>query len=578
VGLVFAVAGFCFAVSTGVPTEQPADVSARAVGTSFPLRFTNPLVPATVEYDLGDAALGSTDARVITRYVTAEGGLRPYRFTSTGPNSLTNAVQGTLSSLVLGVSGALVGTMPYSLAVGNPLHTTVLGTPGLHFQVTVEDSRGTSSTSQTAWFNLFLYDRNAVPFRFAMDRLPDARLCSSYVSRVDVIGGTAPYTYSLVSVTGPGISSNDDLGVFVTSDGAVIGNPLAEGTFTLVIRCTDAAGAVAAGRNGSGSSQAFLLNVLPNPIVSSDLLTLSCVVKGDAGNLGRDTLKFTGIVNAQGQDLAELMNSSFSFQLGNISASGKLGRSGSLKQRQTDGSELSVKINPNSGTLDVKIKKGVFATALNAAALIDGQLTRRPLQVTIGDALVSSEVLDFETSVRGSRYALNYKLGRNGSSAAGGFLVTNVKGKDGVGSGGLPGDAWRVGFLAAARKGLRTATNPGLNDISGVTIRVGANFVQALTGPGFKSRGDRTSFSGGRAGNVSKFTFNARMSKGTLNTNVLTFKSTGIPQAINAVKYGNVYFPLGVDITRSAGASFTGEHSRRVFGFGKQYKDSPPRR
>ena len=84
--LVFAAAGGCFAVATSQPNGDGSGAFAesRGVGSSLPLRFTNPHVLIngvdTGEYDLGDVCGSAT----ITRYVTADGGLRPYRFTSQG--------------------------------------------------------------------------------------------------------------------------------------------------------------------------------------------------------------------------------------------------------------------------------------------------------------------------------------------------------------------------------------------------------------------------------------------------------------------------------------------------------------
>src|SRR4051812_7775590 len=87
-GLVFAMAGFCLAISNSPDDSHSA--GSRAVGSALPLRFTNPLVAGfTNEYDLGDACFGS----LVTRFITAEGGLKPYRFTSTGPVSLANVIE-----------------------------------------------------------------------------------------------------------------------------------------------------------------------------------------------------------------------------------------------------------------------------------------------------------------------------------------------------------------------------------------------------------------------------------------------------------------------------------------------------
>ncbi|MFH0940051.1 MAG: hypothetical protein V1899_12335 [Planctomycetota bacterium] len=573
IGLVFAVAGFCYGVSNSMVESRMAEAGARAVGTGISLRFTNPLVLTTTEYDLGDACLGG----MLTRYVTAEGGLRPYRFTSIGSNSLTNAIAGTYSTLALGLSGAMAGSAPFSLSPSHPLHRTVLGTPGLRFEVTVADSQGTSVATRTAFFNLFLFDRNTTSFRFAVDKLPDARLTSAYIGQLEVLGGTAPYTFTLESVTG--VARLEDLGLFLTSDGLVMGTPLQEGSFVLTVRCADSTGKIAAGRNGSGQNQAFTLLVQANPVTSSDLITTFCSVRGDNVRAQQDILKYSGVINTLGQDNFALLDSDVSFRLANLKIAGKLNRAGKFTGQMADGSKVQMKVRVQSGKIDVIVRKGMFGLALNTAALVDGAITRKPLAVAIGAAVASCETLDFETSVRGSKFGLNYKLGRDGTSAAGRFQIISVRGKDGENSGGLPGDAWKVGFLAAARSGITTTgLTQGLNNVTSATIYIGTKFQQTLAGDAFKSRGQRTIFSGSGDG-VKKFLFNANNGKGQLQTNVISLNSTGIPQAARASAYSNLFFPLGVNLTRTTyGAPFSGEHARRIFGFRTQYKDTPPQR
>src|SRR5207249_3459175 len=79
-GLVLAVAGFCYVTGTNTSGAGRAtgslDAGPRLVGSSN-LRFTNPLLPGTTNiFDLGDAAYGS----IIQRYVTAAGGVRLYTY------------------------------------------------------------------------------------------------------------------------------------------------------------------------------------------------------------------------------------------------------------------------------------------------------------------------------------------------------------------------------------------------------------------------------------------------------------------------------------------------------------------
>ncbi|HYF52129.1 MAG TPA: hypothetical protein VEJ63_22150 [Planctomycetota bacterium] len=571
-GLAFAAIGFCVSLATSRTVEVSSSASSRAVGTSA-LRFTNPLVALTPsnpdEYDLGDACFGSTDPRLVTRYITAAGGLRPYRFTSEGPLSLDRVLAGTFHSLELGLSGALVGTMPFSLP---PSTTTVDLRPGFRFQVTVRDSQGTGGTSKTGFFNLYLFNCTPGFFKFASDTLPSGLLGSPYSAKIDVLGGTAPYTYTVVSVAG-GVTKLEDLGLFITNDGTIMGNPLVTGTFVITVRATDANNAVANNRANTAPNQAFTLTVSPNSVTSSDLVTLACSVRGDKVRTRGDTLRYVGAVNALGQDRFTLANSDFAFRLANIIVTGKLDGKGTFATTLADGSQVKASISPVSGLLSVTISRGTFATAINAAALVDGQPARRPVQVTIGDAVVTSETLDFETRVGSSRYSLNYALGRQGASAAGAFQIVKVKGADGTTSGGLPGDAWRVNFIAVAPSAIQPVGTFGLDNVTAVTIRIGQSFVQNLSP--IKS-GKTTRFSGKTADSVSRFSLPSKNGKGTLQTRTLATRSTGIPQAVNAPAFGNLFFPLGVDLTRT-GAPFIGEHARRIFGLGTQYKDVPPK-
>jgi hypothetical protein len=353
-----------------------------------------------------------------------------------------------------------------------------------------------------------------------------------------------------------------------------MGVPLVQGVFTITVHAVDANGLIANNRANTAPDQSLVLTVGANSISSSDLTTLSCSVRGDRAGGGKDNLRYVGIVNALGQDKFSLADSDFAFRLANIAVTGRLDSNGSFKGDLADGSSAKVKIS-SSGILSVMISKGSFSTALNAAALVDGKLTREILQVTVGDAVVSSEALDFDTSVRDTRYTLNYALGRSGASAGGGFQIVSVRGKDDLSSGGLTGDSWRVGFIALAPKGITANGTPGLDNVTAVNIRIGTNFIQNLTP--IKSRGANTRFSLRTPDGVTRFSLSGKNGKGTLQTDTLATRITGIPQAIASSGFGNLFFPLGVDITRT-GAPFTGEHARRIFGLGKNYKDQAPKR
>lgn len=582
--LVFAAAGFCLALTS--PDQGGPGASMRAVGTGTPLRFTVPPVASVpAEFDLGDAAFGST----ITRYITAEGGLRPYRFRSEGKYSLANVIEGYQTTLQLGLSGVLAGSLPPRQYTPPPNKEplpfpakTVTNTEGFRFQVSVMDAKGTNlQETRTGMFNLFLVDSKI--FHFAIDRLPDARLGANYLASLDVVGGRGATTYSLLSAadatTGAPVASND-LGVFLTSDGAVTGCPLLVGVFALKVRCTDSRNQWALSRNQLATDQVFNLIVRDEPFTSSDMLTTQCKVRGDMRTETRDMLSYRGLVNMLGQDTVNLVNSDFTFRLGGVAISGRLDTKGQFATVLADRSIVKVKVNVTRGTVDVTIKQGSFSTRLEAPSLKAG-LNRKPVQVTIGDAVACSEVLDFDTDLAGTRYALNYRLGNTGANAAGAFQITSVKGKDGTTLSGLPGDAWRVCFLALPRSGVRdpAGRKQGFDHVSSATVRIGSSFSQFLTGAPLRVTAGGIKFGGSTPDGVRRFVLGTKSFVGRLDTSVLSTKITGIPLASEAPRYGTVFFPLGLDLVRGAGeAPFSGEHARHIFGLKNQYRDQPPKR
>jgi len=561
--LVFALAGFTYALSTSVESDAP-QVETRAVGSYNALRFTNPFVAGfTNEYDLGDALFGS----VITRYVTADGGVRPYRFTSEGPNSFTNVIEGLQSSLRFSISGVLAGSVPSSLP-NNPLYVTANGTPGLRFQVTVRDAQGTSGATRSGFFNLFLRNLGPNEYRFSIDSLPAGLLGSPYVARAETLGGVGKQVFSLVSVSGA--ASASELGIFVNSDGTISGRPLRTGTFTLTVRAVDSLNRTARNRQNSALDQALTFTVANSPVTSSDLITVSCSVKGDTAETNGDSLQYKGIVNVGG--VKTLLNSPVFFRLGGIEISGVLDAKGRFKATLAGGEQVDVRVN-TKGTIDAKVKKGTFGTSLNIAALLT-PTDRRPVTLSIGDIVTTSEVLEFATEKSGTEYALNYSLGRTGSSSAGGFQITSIKGTDSVTQGGLEGDKWKVNFLALPRVGI--TANAGTNNVTLATISVGDNFVQQLKG--IVSNGKNVRFSAGPDSGVKNFKVSSKSFKGSLMTNTLQTKQTGIPTAAKAAAFGQLYFPLGIELTRSSGESFIGEHGKAIFPSKKKYADVPPRR
>lgn len=619
-GLVFAMAGLTFAISTSFTASDDVAVTSRQVGSSLPLRFTTPRVLGTnglplasveAEYDLGDALFGSA----IARYITAQGGVKPYRFTSADSKILdpkTNlpvrglalAIANTSSTLTLGLSGALSGKTPASIATNA---RTFTNQPGLHFHVTLADAyttntssiKGTTSNAQEGNFNIALFDSSATGFRFAVDTLPAGLLAAPYFAKIDVLAGRGPVTISALSVTnkstGAALKLDDDLGLFLGTDGSIYGRPLSVGTYTIVAHAVDAASAIARSRkNPNVFNQSFDLVVGDNRVTSSDTMTQSCVVQGDTSRSGFDTLRLKGYINVLGQDQFSLANSDFAFQLGSIGFSGRLDKHGKLTAKNADGTHFSVNVNAASGTINIRAMRGSFIRGFDLSGVTDGKLVLRPLKIIVGSAVNSAEVLQFASSVSGTRYTFNFAQGHSGANATGGFQIVSVRGRDDVTLTGLPGDAWRVGFVAQPRLD-SVVKNPsglheGLDNIVSVNVRIGGGFSQVLAPPpGTVSTligaGPRIHFAGTLTDGIQSFNFNTISSKGSINTRSLVSTTTGIPTAATSLKSNNIFFPLGVDIVRlpaSANfvgdATFIGEHARRIFGFGTQYTDKPSKR
>ena len=574
-GLTFAMAAFCFAIAT---TSRDTTVTAedRGVGSFLPLRYTNPNVlvkgVASPEFDLGDVAA----TQIITRYISAEGGLKPYRFTSSGTQSLDAAVGATDSTLTLGLSGVVSGRMASRvpavslIMLGSSSYLTTPGTPGFRFKVSLQDAKGTSGDIVNGFFNLFFVPADA--FKFCIDALPTGRAQDTYMTKVETIGAAGTPTISVVSISGAA-TTQKDLGLSIGSDGTIFGKPLVTGTVTIVLHAVDSKNNVALNRAKTAPDQSLTLVINANPVTSSDMVTTSCSVSGDTSKTGGDRLSYKGIVNVLGQDNFAIASSVVTFHLGGISFTGTLDKRGSFKATLADLSVVSAKINASSGTFSISISKGTFSKVLNATTFKDGDKTREALAVVVGDAVSTTEVLDFATKVNGTKYALNYRLGSTGSNVGGAFQVVKVLGKDQTGSNGAAADKFNVGFIALAPIGL--GTTQGTNNATTAQLRIGTNFIAKLPATGNAANG--FSFRGNSGSLVRNLKLTSKTGKGTFSTAALAPSQTGLQPAAQSLRFGNIFFPVGLDLTRS-GTTFTGEHARRIFGLRNTYVDVPPKR
>lgn len=588
-GVLFAAIGFSYAVATTEATNEGLVAVQRSVGASDPLRFTNPFIAVGVDanfplggdqqtdpdgFDLGDACYGS----MITRYVTATGGVRPYTFSST---NLDGLISGTGSTLELTPAGLLVGTV--APAVSSPMY----------IHITVTDSSGTNPNERTGIFRLALYTCSAGVFRFAMDQLPGGQLGRSYSAKLETLGGVSPVVYSEIvgSLTIDGVSQGgaatlqDIVGLNVFEDGTVAGRPLKTGTITFTARAVDALDRIAKNRTNTANDQTVTLVIEDTDVVSTDLTTLSCIIKGDTAKPGKHKVKYRGLINIVGVDSdggragnltsSMLVGNALDFRVGDTVFNQTTPSTGQkvatfdthakVKALLGDGTRVAAKLNVRNGQLKIGVKKTDVTDAVDAITLTDGQTKTLVLQIAVGNIVTASELLEFVAKVRGTRFTLTYKLGKTGRPLGGAFQLAAVRGKDKLDLAGNEGDQWKVKFVAVPRFGIDSAA--GLNSVSSVVVRLGAYFSQTITSSSLtSSAGGGIRFANKEKYGIKKLKVNPVKYIHLLLTHPIAENMVGIPPAYkSASSGGSAYLPFGFDLYRATGNDdFSGESARSI--------------
>ena len=161
---------------------------------------------------------------------TASGGTAPYTWTHSGtvPPGLTfNDAAATLS--------------------GTP--TSAVGSP-FTFTVNATDSAGTPVTGSQS----YTVTITAPAITITPSSLPQGNVGTPYSQTIVASGGTAPYTYSIVSGSLP-----PGLGTFPNSTGIVSGTPTLNGTFPFTVRATDSV--------STTQDQPYVLLISPTDVV-----------------------------------------------------------------------------------------------------------------------------------------------------------------------------------------------------------------------------------------------------------------------------------------------------------------------
>ena len=174
------------------------------------------------------------------------------------PGSLPSGLVSTAYNQTVTASGGTGGPYTYSVTSGslptglslNASNGTITGTPtaGGAFSFNVHAVDGNNNFGDRGYtVNIGTNSLTVTP-----GTLPNGTQATAYSQTVGATGGTAPYSFAVISGALPtGLSLN-------TSSGAISGTPSASGAYNFTIRATDA--------NSNIGSQAYTVNIAPVPL------------------------------------------------------------------------------------------------------------------------------------------------------------------------------------------------------------------------------------------------------------------------------------------------------------------------
>jgi hypothetical protein len=560
--LFTAAVGFTLALATAesrnVGSAQPA-AGLRAVGET--LKITNPLFVAQSDassglagdtlypggggggipngYDMGDVQVGAP----FTRFVSAQGGFLPYTY-EIAPllGSAANVGGPGIPPIIpaLDRTGKLSG-----------LITEFTGS-SLRYYISVTDFIGTSPSG--------LFKFNLIPtgqaHRFAVSQLPAADLAHNYFTNFETIGGQGAVSFSVtagsIRAAGNAVEKLETLGLALSSDGTLYGRPLVQGDISFTLRGLDGAGVPALNRQGSAVDSTFLVQVANNTAASSELAGFSCQINGSLSKLGADTFSYSGLLDTKGDTAAVLAGSPFVVRVNGAKFSGTFDDKGKVQASIEGGGLLKASYSPQSGSLQIKLS-GVDLTTPLGAASFTTRTTQNVVLLVEAGALRASEVLTAKVRVGGSRYQLDYALGKRGASSAGAFQIISVGGSDNKAG---DGTRWKARFIAVPR-GIDGATAAdAISNGGSVTMRLGFDFQQTVD---VALKSVRLEFKAtDKDPGIFRLLLDPERFIHRLETNVLTETDTGISPATGALDPLGV-FPLGMDLT-----GFRGETGRII--------------
>jgi hypothetical protein len=595
-GIITAAVGFSYALATNPGSDDSVGVAARATGSNpgTPLQFVNTLVTGSTDYDLGDAAIGSS----IVRYVRAKGGTAPYRFSS--DTSTTTFADGTGGTLFIGTQtlAAAIAKLPASAnptlstavvnvtgllngQVGGGGGTIADGTP-LRFDVTAADSKANPHKIDSV-FRLTLVNSNT--FKFAQSSLSDATTFRRYSDRVQVIAGNGPYTFTASNITmtpAPGVTITKltDLGMFLNAKTGVLdGRPLFPGVLSFHCDCVDNKGNHALSRDKTTVGQTISVNVVAATRISTALFSTKLTITGNTTATGKDSIVYSGVLDFGSYKLSDLNGLGVTLTIANYtSPTAMLNNSGmgTGTGTGTPPAAMSVKIQ-SSGVITITIKDESFG---KAGTIVTNNDLANPTDILVVDVDIisttnvaalpqyhSSELLRFGVHAKSSKFTLNYKFGPN--NLGGGFYITGVAGKDDKAE---TGDAWKVSFVALPPNAKNLANFPG---ITNANVAIGSDFFNTIAVTTNSTSVQGKSKTSGAV--LTGFAYNLKTGKGGTTTGLLPYASallnvqTQIKPALSAGGKSTA-FPFVFTLTDTNNKELLGaEGSRRINPKGNQW-------
>lgn len=553
-GLLFALVGFSYVLATPSSDESAYPVGVRAVGTvgNSLVRFTNPFATTadTRDRDLGDVVAGST----FVRFARAAGGLPPYKFSSAGTQAIDSTALKTLIS-----SGAVT-------AAGKVTGSIVSGTTtDPRFSITVQDAYANTNTV-TELFRLTVV--SGTLFKFAIGpSLGEAVQFRDFNGSLEVINGRGAVTFGVVSgsvkLDSTTLGSLEEAGLSLSKSGVLFGKPFRSGVVTFSATATDSIGTLAAGRDGTGTSQAFSLTVTANTSISSDFVVQKAQVK--FGATDKDSVSVGGAVNLGATAISALSGKSFSLRVGSYTSPAVTfdtkGKATTAKGTKTK----IVKVAVNSkGFVKAAVQKETLSTFFPG---ITGANSLQSTGVTVGDSINTNEILRYNVKISKTT-TLKYSIGKD-IDLAGAFIVTSVAGK----AQKTGGDAFKASFVAipgattASAAGTFTGATKAETNIGNYQNPTANQAVTVDSKQKVKST-DKSKT------DVKKLGMDGVKGKGSLQTAGLTTAQTGITASTTA---GTRLFPLGIRLAKNDNSTvFQGEAGAVIFSAGKGYSSKNP--